>query len=101
MSSTIHTITNGIPRDIVDAWETTQDERDALSYVDWEACERGEDSFSGFRYRGELYDLGEFEYAADKFEGAWDAWQTESYFSAVAIRYVEDFERVIVARLHW
>lgn len=98
---TIHTITNGHTRPVLDAWDTTAEERARLDYVDWDAVERGEDSFSGVRYRGWLYDLSEFERVTGGLS-AWDGVQTDSYFSAVALRFDrDDPDLVVMARLHW
>jgi len=92
--------TNNVPRDVIDAYELTADERAEFDYLNWPAIERGEDSASFFRYRGELYDLGEFlvwDNPASPTRGAWDGFRSDSYFSGLAVRYVDDFERVIVA----
>ena len=91
--------TNNQPRPIIDAWELTADEREAFDYLDWSAIERGEASASFFRYRGELHDLGEFEVwdnpASPTREG-WDGFRSDSFFSALVVRYVDDFESVVV-----
>lgn len=103
MSDTITIICNGVPRDIVDGWETTAAERAELDYVDWDAVERGEDSFSGFRYLGELYDLSDIP-AVDRRDGfespfqGWDGVMSDSFFSGIVVRYCDDDERVIVGR---
>lgn len=97
------TVTNFHARPVVNGWETTAAERAELDYVDWDAVEAGNDSWTGFRYRGELYDLG------DGFEATsayglfrdWDGVQTSSAFDAVAVRFTDDYESVVVAHLHW
>lgn len=93
--------TNGVPRDVIDAIYLNADERAEFDYVNWDAIDRGEDSASFVRYRGELYDLGEFE-AWDNPDSptrqGWDGVRTESYFSGLVVRYVDDSERVIVGR---
>ena len=63
-----------------------------------------------FEYRGSWYDTQEFQRVpsdASSFEG-WDGVQTESYFSAVLIRYpfewdgmTVDYGAVVVAYAHW
>ncbi len=92
--------TNNVPRDILDGHELTDKERTEFDYIDWDAVERGEDSASFFRYRGVTYDLGEFQTSSglptDSPLTDWDGFQSESYFSAVVVRYVDDFERVVV-----
>lgn len=61
-----------------------------------------------FEYRGSWYDSNEFERATGEAFAAWDAWQTESYFSAVLIRYplewdgtTVDYDSVVVGYSHW
>lgn len=100
----MNVITNHHPRDIVDGWELTPAEREEFDYLDWPAIERGEESASFFRYRGELHDLGEFttDYGITRGAGlpgelaGWDAYRSDSFFSALVVRVVEDGERVIV-----
>jgi hypothetical protein len=97
-------ITNHVPRDVIDASELTLAEQSEFDYLDWPAIKRGEDSASFFRYRGELYDLGEFfaDYGITRGAGLpealskWDGYRSDSFFSALVVRYVEDNERVIV-----
>jgi len=97
--------TNNVPRDVIDAYELTTDEREQFDYLDWAAIERGEDSASFFRYRGEVYDLGEFVANMRDTGGgttgtgdlsAWDGFMADSFFSAIVVRYVDNFERVVV-----
>lgn len=96
--------TNNQPRDIIDAYALTADERKEFDYLNWDKIDAGEDSASFFRYRGELYDLGEFmagnAVPADSGLPAhlskWDGHHADSYFSATVVRYVNDGEQVIV-----
>jgi len=91
--------TNNVPRDVIDAWELTADERERFDYLDWAAIERGEDRASFFRYRGELHDLGEFmvwDNPASPTRGPWDGFRSDSFFSGLVVRYVDDCERVVV-----
>ena len=92
--------TNNVPRDIIDGYELSQDERREFEYIDWEAVERGEASPSFFRYKGTTYDLGEFMAAtgmpADNPLTDWDGFLSDSYFSAIVVRYADDYERVVV-----
>lgn len=89
-------ITNYVPRDVVDAYELTSAERAEFDYLDWDAIERGEDSASFFRYKGRVYDLGEFERATGPELAGWDGMRADSFFSGLVVRYVDEFERVIV-----
>lgn len=94
--------TNGVPRDVVEAYELTAGEREAFDYLDWSAVDRGEASASFFRYGGELHDLGEFSaWASTPHESlrSWDGYRSDSFFSALVVRYVDDCERVVVGRV--
>ncbi len=105
---TVTVKTNNVPRVIVDAYELTSAERADADYLDWRAIERGEESASFFRYRGSLYDLGQFtaDYGMMKGSGLpehlakWDGYLSESAFSAVVVRYVEDMESVVVGYVY-
>lgn len=89
--------TNHVPRNVIDAYELTAAERAEFDYLPWQAIDAGEDSASFFRYRGELYDLGEFV-ATDRTRElrprsplcAWDGYRSDSFFSATVVRYVYD-----------
>lgn len=68
-----------------------------------------------FQYRGSWYDLHEFEVPQRGFNGShiqalgFDAWQAESYFSAVVVAYprdeigdpIFDDDEIIVGHIHW
>ena len=111
--------TNNIPRDVINAWELTPAERSEFEYLNWVAIDDGSDSALFFRYRGELYDLNEFvriiprsnqmgpigwmePVEDDSPLSAWDGIRTDSFFSAIVIRWYRDEfgrsepERVVV-----
>ena len=98
-------ITNNVPRDLIDAYELTAAEREEFDYLDWAKIDAGEDSATFFRYKGQLHDLGEFttDWGITRGSGlpshlsAWDAYRSDSFFSALAVRLVDDNERVVVA----
>ncbi|TCC19950.1 hypothetical protein [Kribbella sindirgiensis] len=101
-------ITNNVPRDIVDACELTPREREEFDYLKWEKIDAGEDSASFVRFKGELYDLGEFtaDYGITKDSGLpehlsrWDGYMSEHAFSAIVVRFERPgCERVIVGRV--
>lgn len=98
----MNVITNHVPRDIVYDYELSELERKDFDYHNWDAIERGEDSASFIRYRGEIYDLGEFSTTRRLPEFSelckWDGYINDSYFSGIVVRYVENFERVVVGR---
>jgi hypothetical protein len=92
--------TNNHPREIVDAWELSPAERKEFDYIDWEKVEAGEESASFFRYKRQLYDLGEFDRTNTLSSASglfgWDGFLSDSFFSAIVVKFVDDFERVIV-----
>ena len=81
--------------------KTNQHFRPVLYWHDLEASEQGElsDSYdtieesSFFRYRGQVYDLGEFMSArgngAHELVNDWDGYHNDSFFSAVLVKYSE------------
>jgi len=86
-------ITNNVPRDIIYGYELTDAEREEFDYLD--DIEMGQ----FFRYRGELYDIGEFmgwDNPDSPTRQGWQGYYAESYFSAIVIRYCDEYERVIV-----
>jgi hypothetical protein len=91
--------TNNVPRDVIEGYELSPAEREEFDYIDWSAVERGQASPTFFRYKGELHDLGEFTVWAstphDELK-KWDGYRSDTFFSALVVRYVDDFERVIV-----
>lgn len=102
----VEVICNNVPRDILEGYELSASERADFDYLDWDAIERGEESASFFRYRGEVYDLGDIPAVdsrpdvAPDWQAGWDGIATDSFFSGILVRYVEDFERVVVARFY-
>lgn len=97
-------VTNHVPRDVIEGgYGMSADERADFDYIDWDAVERGEATASFVRYKGELIDLNDMERGfggapmPDSLQG-WDNYRSDSFFSGVVVRYVDDFERVIVGR---
>lgn len=91
--SEINVTSNYRPREIIDAWELDQSERDQFDYLDWQAIDRGEDSASFVRYRGELHDLGEFMITSELNPGSghfplqwWDGYRPDSFFDGLVIK---------------
>ncbi len=116
MSDEITIITNNVPRDLIDAWELSEKEREQFDYLNWEAIDAGNDSAQFFRYRGDLYDLSNFMRTEGNGSFAeWDGYESDSFFSGTLIRYPVDkdnpkdyysgrtnydYERVIVGRYY-
>ena len=87
---------NNVPRDILhwhDLSETEQAE------FDW--IEDPDNSYSFFRYRGNVYCLADFmRPPIELAEKRWHGYSADSYFSAILIRLVDMGESVIVARAY-
>ena len=103
--------TNNVPRPTIDSWDLTPEERADFDYLDWAGIEAGEDSATFFRYRGTLYDLGDFPRVTPQDHAnalsAWDGLITDSFFSGVVVRYVHgdpwiypDYEYVVVGSVY-
>jgi hypothetical protein len=85
--------TNNVPRNPVYGYELSEKERKEFDYIDAEHF----DGHSFLRYKGELYDLSDFMRATDIADlKGWDGYASDSYFSGIVIKYVDNFERVIV-----
>jgi len=99
--------TNNVPREVINGGELTQVERLEFDYMNWDAIDEGSDSASFVRYRGELYDLGEFVRIIPRSGqlgpvgfchpvednsplAAWDGIRTDSFFSGIVIRWHRD-----------
>ena len=96
-------ITNNVPRDIIDAWELTEAERKVFDYLNWDAIQKGEDSASFVRYKGELYDLGDFMRVGDMrpFDKKWDGYISDTFFSGILVRYYGmESEAVVMGRFY-
>jgi hypothetical protein len=93
-------ITNHVPRDVIDAYELTADERADFDYIDWPAVDDGRESATFARYRGELYDLSEYMDASGVGIDGWHGYRPDTFFSGVLVRYCDDHERVIVGRYY-
>jgi hypothetical protein len=87
-------ITNNARREPIDAWELTAKEQEQFDYLNWPAIANGEDSAQFIRYKGELYDLGDFEGCNtmlhhEMFPG-WDGYISDTFFSGILIKWVQD-----------
>lgn len=98
-------ITNNVPRQTIDAWELTEKERKEFDYLDWSKIEKGEDSATFVRYKGELYDLGDFMQCPDGLfnPGDWHAYISDTFFSGILVKFVSyrhDDADVIMGRYY-
>jgi hypothetical protein len=92
-------ITNNIPREILSASDLTPKELSKFDYL-----EPNEGSF--FRYRGWVYDLGEFIVSTwstrnplsqwDSYSGPLRSLSCVSYFSVIVVKYPNSGEGIIV-----
>lgn len=102
MSDEIRIVTNHHPRPTLQAWDLTPAERAEFDYLDWEAIDNGEDSAEFFRYRGTLYDLGEFMTTSGLPEfnplRKWHGYLSDSFFSGIVVRYLDpsDPDEIVV-----
>jgi hypothetical protein len=84
-------------RDVLYWYDLTDKERKEFDYLlTSEKCSTDEANF--FRYRGVVYDLGEFMRVDGAMFGQlskWDGYQSDSYFSGIVVRYNKDFDAVI------
>lgn len=91
--------TNNVPRPIIRAWVLTNKEREEFDYLDWAAIDDGRDDADFFRYKGQLYDLGEFMRTPNSGDfDSWDGYRSDSFFSGLLVKFANDFEDVIVGR---
>lgn len=92
--------TNNKPRDLLSGWELTAKECQELDYIE----NIGEECARFFRYKGWIYDMHEFmatsgiQTESELRAAGWAGYQSDSYFSGVAIKYVNDYEQVIVGQ---
>lgn len=94
--SDLKIITNNKMRVIVRWHDLTPKEQAEFDYLD---TEDRQDSTEFFRYRGNVYDIGEFMSCKSWPDvGKWEGYHSESAFSGILIRIVDDYERVIVGR---
>ena len=94
--------TNNQSRDILYWHDLTAAEQAEFDYLDSDD-ERNEASF--FRYKGRVYDLGEFMVVSGLIAPhpqhpgweKWDGYASDSYFSGILVRFMNNCESVIVA----
>ena len=97
-------VTNRQPRELLALCDLPEKARKDFDYIE------DEDQFSSrlFAYRGHYYDVCEFMRTPDNEPArqelnelsTWDGYASDSYFSGVVVKYVDDCERVIVGRYY-
>lgn len=102
----ITVVTNHVPRTVVYWEQLPESAREQFDYLRSET-ERADGRF--VEYRGAWYDLGEFDtlvgtgYRSELLADGWHGVQTDSAFSAVLVKYVDDTDHgsVVMARATW
>lgn len=106
-----HVACNWHTRPLVPLMEIPEPDRDDFSYAELSEDDAAYDC-RFFYYRGSWYDSHEFEGGADMSHDmralGFNAWQTESYFSAVVLQYFDaegelhdEGNSVVVGYVHW
>ena len=93
-------VTNNVPRQLIHGYELTDKEREEFDYLS--SDELFERDF--FRYKGNVYDMGEFMRITDTMElhdsqlKEWHGYMADSYFSGILVRYIERDEEIVVGQ---
>jgi hypothetical protein len=83
-------ITNNQPRPILYYPDLTEEEKAELDYI------KEDKGQLFFRYKGEIYDLGEFSPTNSYFFsngnpfGKWDGYLSDSFFSGIVVKFTMD-----------
>ena len=92
------TLTNNVPRNYIYGIEFDGKERqEMLNQFDY-LTEEDFNQQSFVNYKGRWYDLGEFMLVGDSELGKlkWQGYSSDTYFSGVVVRYVEDNDRIVM-----
>jgi hypothetical protein len=94
----VRVITNHQPRDILRWWDLTPADLERLDYGTDDEAWLDERWF--IRYRGDVVDITDADGGATGELGrkGWEAYQSDSFFSGLVFRYVDNYEAVIVGR---
>ena len=89
--------TNNQPRELLSQFDLTEKEKAEFDYMDDPENEAG---IEFFRYKGQIYTLGDFM-RLDKnnpFPGDWHGYKGDSFFSGLLIRLDDTGESVVVGQ---
>lgn len=92
--------TNLIPRFLVDWYELTEAEKAEFDYIQGDHCKEME--FSGFRYKGSVWDCGEFMRTEENgalAKAGWHGMSGQSAFHGVVLHLVGDGDHVVVGQV--
>lgn len=87
--NTMKILTNHQSRPILEQHNLTTEELKEFDYL-----KDGEGSF--FRYKGNVYDLGQFMVWNNTSKPNWDGYRCDSYFSGIVIKFSTDYDEVTV-----
>ena len=89
-------ICNNKPRHVLTWYDLTDFEQSNFDYLDSDDAQA---NASFVRYRGWVYDLGEFMRTPDDLK-PFDGYASDSFFSGVLCRFVDDGDSVIMGRYY-
>jgi hypothetical protein len=87
--------TNNVPRNLIYGYQLTAKERKEFDYISDEDIVTRD----FFRYKGRIYDIQEFmriDNHSDSGMRQWQGYHSDSFFSGILIKYVNDNEQIIV-----
>lgn len=104
MTDSLTIRTNNAPRPILQWSDLSEKERREFDYLD---TEQRQQEATFFRYKGNVYDLGEFMRCPDSEQSnpqmraagfhTWDGYHSDSFFSGILVRYTDEWcESVVV-----
>lgn len=91
--------TNLMPRYRIDWYELSEAEQKELDYID---SDEQEAAFSGFRFKGQVWDLGEFvrtEEGGALHKADWHGCSAQSAFHGVVVHMCSDNDYVVVGQV--
>ena len=88
--------TNNVPRATFSGYELTDKEKAEFDYY----APNELDNALFFRYKGEVYDTGEFLLAPESLK-PWQGYSPSSYFNGIVIKYTDEMENVVVGAYHY
>lgn len=92
--------TNLAPRWRVDWYELTEAEKAELDYIQGDHCKEME--FSGFRFKGQVWDISEFvrtEEGGPLHRAGWHGCSAQSAFHGVVVHLCDNHDRVVVGQV--
>lgn len=91
---TLKVKTNNVPRDLIYGYELSEKELKEFDYIDKD--EIGTHEF--FRYKGQVYDPSDYMRTGpgELHDAGWPIYASDTFFSGTVVKYVDNFERVIV-----